>query len=94
MVPFWVPIVIRHLLFRDHNCDNHPYSTPEPYYDFQGLHIAKPFKEPCSDSEGLYILEPSTGPCLQYEGISGLCPSPPREPGATMVLVVLHRLED
>ena len=30
MVPFWVPIIIRHLIFRvpkkkDHNSDNHPY---------------------------------------------------------------------
>ena len=24
MVPFWVPIIIRHLLFRDHNFDNYP----------------------------------------------------------------------
>ena len=30
MVPFWIPIIIRHLIFRDpkrdHNFDNHPYS--------------------------------------------------------------------
>ena len=30
MVPFWIPIIIRHLIFRvpqkrDHNFDNHPY---------------------------------------------------------------------
>ena len=29
MVPFWVPIIVRHLIFRvpkkDHNFDNHPY---------------------------------------------------------------------
>ena len=24
MVPFWVPILIRHLLFRGHNFDNYP----------------------------------------------------------------------
>ena len=34
MVPFWVPIIIRHLLFRvpkqrDHNFDNHPYKTAD-----------------------------------------------------------------
>ena len=31
MVPFWVPIIIRHLLFRvpkrDHNFDNYPYDV-------------------------------------------------------------------
>ena len=26
------------------------YSTPEPYYDFQGLYIIKPLKEPCSEN--------------------------------------------
>ena len=29
MVPFWIPIIIRHRIFRvlqrDHNFDNHPY---------------------------------------------------------------------
>ena len=32
MVPFWIPIIIRHLIFRDpkrdHNVDNHPYRVP------------------------------------------------------------------
>ena len=28
-----------------------------------------------------------------YQVSSGLWPRPPREPGATMVLVLLHRLE-
>ena len=31
MVPFWIPTIIRHLIFRapkrDHNFDNHPYGT-------------------------------------------------------------------
>ena len=32
MVPFWVPILVRHLIFRvpkktGHNFDNHPYSS-------------------------------------------------------------------
>ena len=33
MVPFWIPIIIRHLIFRvpnlkrDHNFDNHPYGN-------------------------------------------------------------------
>ena len=31
MVPFWVPIIERHLLFRvskrDHNFNNHPYES-------------------------------------------------------------------
>ena len=29
MGPFWIPVIIRHLIFRvpkrDHNLDNHPY---------------------------------------------------------------------
>ena len=32
MVPFWIPIIIRHLIFRvpkrDHKIDNHPYDIP------------------------------------------------------------------
>ena len=33
MVPFWIPIIMRHLIFRvlypkrDHNFDNHPYDS-------------------------------------------------------------------
>ena len=42
MVPFWIPIIIRHLIFRvpkkiDHNFDNHPHVDPEPQASFNSV---------------------------------------------------------
>ena len=42
-IPFWVPIRIRHLIFRvpkkDHNFDNYPYSSRE--VGLRGLHAIR-----------------------------------------------------
>ena len=44
MVPFWVPIIVRHLIFRvpkrDHNFDNHTFAVNKKDYNAPsfGLH--------------------------------------------------------
>ena len=50
MVPFWIPSIIRHLVYRgpkkgDHNFDNHPYSWPmeqTPPESNRGIHRKAP----------------------------------------------------
>ena len=41
MVPFWIPTVIRHLIFKylkwDNNFDNHPYTYQGPYITYRTL---------------------------------------------------------
>ena len=47
MVPFWIPIIIQHRIFRvpkkrDHNFDNHPYHPglkPEHLLGCQGFNV-------------------------------------------------------
>ena len=51
MVPFWIAVIIRHLIFRvpkkrDHNFDNHPYRVTN-------MELRKgPFVDYCSTEEG------------------------------------------
>ena len=45
MDPFWIPIIIRHLIFRvpkkDHNFENHPYNYIR---DYIGDHYMEEFR--------------------------------------------------